>query len=151
SFDDLGAHSQNGGLAGGPHPEMTVLHQEIDTMFFERDRKGIVFRNTLDDFHIRDVQLIPAGSALVGTNFAFDDDTRLLGKALNSVEDLGRNCTFRNDPLDGPAAIAKDGEQKFSALAQVVEPSADGYDFTFVAADFSDGGDWGGHRTKLTE
>ena len=71
---DLGADAQDGGLARRAHPEMAVLHQEIDAVLLERDRIRVGLGNALDDLDIFDVELEAARRALVGANLAGDDD-----------------------------------------------------------------------------
>jgi hypothetical protein len=76
-----------------------------------------------------DVELEAAGGALVGADFAGDDDGGLLGEAFEAFEDFGRDAldvgVAKRLALDGPGAVAKDGEEELAALAEVVEPAAD--------------------------
>ena len=139
--NDFGAHAQDGRLALGAQPEMAVLHQEVDAMFFGRDRIGIGFGDALHDLDVRDVEFVAAGSALVGADFAFDDDAGFLSEAFDGVEDFGRNCVLRDHALDDAAAVAELGEEEFAAFAEIVEPSADGDGLAFVFADFCDRAD----------
>ena len=49
--------------------------------------------------------------------------------------------------LDGSGAVAKDGEEQLAALAEVVEPTAQGDGLAFVLAEGGDGCDgWWGLR-----
>ncbi len=52
---------------------MAVFHQEINAVLFARNGKWIIFRNALHYFHIDNIKLIAAGSALVRTHFAGND------------------------------------------------------------------------------
>src|SRR5205085_1040185 len=70
SADDLGANAQHSGLARRAHPEMTVLHQKINSVLLAGYRKRIVFGYALDDADISDIHLISTGSALIGAYLA---------------------------------------------------------------------------------
>src|SRR5579884_4094073 len=58
SFDNFCTGAQNCSLTWRSNPEMALVHQEIDAMFFERNRERIVFGNTLQHPNIRYVELI---------------------------------------------------------------------------------------------
>src|SRR5437868_9661930 len=103
---------------------MAMLHQEICTVLFGRDRVRIGFRNALHYLYAHDIEFVSAWGALVGADFAFDDNAGLLREAFNGVEYLRRNSVFRHDALNDAGAVAELREQKFAALAQVVKPSA---------------------------
>ena len=105
-------------------------------MLFGRDRVGIGFRHALQDLNVGDIEFVAAGGALIGANFAFDDDAGFLGETFDRVEDFGRDGVFRNYALDDAAAVAELREEKFAAFAEVVEPSANGDGLAFVFADF---------------
>ena len=140
-LDDLGANPQHRRLPRRAHPQMAMLHQEIDAVLLGRDGVRIVRVHTLHDLRVGDVHLVAAGRALVGADFAGDDHARFLGQALDRVEQLGRDGVLGHHALDDAAAVAKDGEQQLAALAQVVEPAAKGDGLAFMLADFADGGD----------
>ena len=137
-LDDLGAHAKNGGLALRAHPEMAMLHQEVGAVLFGRDGIRIGLGNALHDLHVRDIEFVSAVRALVGADFAFDDHTGFLGESLDRFEDFGRDGVLRHNALNDAGAVAKMREQQFAALAQVVEPAADGDGLAFVLADFGD-------------
>ena len=118
-----------------------MFHQEIGAMLFGRDRIWVGFRDALDHLHIRHIEFVAAGGALIGADFAFDDDARFLRQALDGVEDFGRDGVFGDYSLDDAAAVAELGEEKFAAFAEVVEPAANGDGFVFVFADLCDGAD----------
>ena len=139
-LDDLGANAQHSRLARRAHPQMAVLHQEVDTVLLERDGIGIVFLHALQDLRVADVKFISAGRALVGADFAGDDDAGFLRQALNGVEQFGRDGVLGDNALDDAATVAKDGEQQLAAFAQVVEPAANGDGLAFMPADFADCG-----------
>ena len=101
----------------------------------------VALGHPLHDLHIRDVQFVAAGSALVGAHLAFNNDTRFLGQALYRVEDFGRDRILGHDALNNTRAIAKLREQQLPTLAQVVEPAANGDALAFVLADFDDRSD----------
>ena len=125
---------------------MAMLHQVLDAVFFGSDGIGICFRDALHDLDIRDIELIAAGGALIGANFAFHDDARFLGEAFDGIENFGRNGILRHYALDDAGAVAKLGEKQLAAFAQVVEPSADDDGLAFVLADFCDRADGCGHK-----
>src|SRR4029077_20283359 len=77
-FDDFGTDTQDCRLPLRAHPEMAVLHQEIGAMLFWRDGIRIGFRNSLYDLDVLHVEFVSAGSALVGADFAFDNDAGFL-------------------------------------------------------------------------
>src|SRR5208337_984322 len=77
---DLGTNAEDGGLARGADPEMAMLHEEIDAMLLERDGIRVGLGDALDDLEVFDIELVTAGGALVGADFAGDDDARLLGQ-----------------------------------------------------------------------
>ena len=84
-----------------------------------------------------DVDLVSAGGALVGANFAGDDHAGFLRQALDRLEQFGRDGLLGDDALNDAAAVAKDGKQQFAALAQVVEPAANGDGLAFMLADLA--------------
>src|SRR5258708_31176763 len=49
SANDLRANTKNRTLTPRAHPEMAVLHQEVDAAPFTRHGEWIVFRDTLND------------------------------------------------------------------------------------------------------
>src|SRR6185369_1276811 len=77
-LNDLGAYPQNRCLARGTDPQMAMVHQEIDAMFLQRNRKRIVVLHALQDLHVRHIQLISARSAFVSPHLALNDDARFL-------------------------------------------------------------------------
>ena len=119
---------------------MAVLHEEIGAVFFGRDGIRIGFRHALHDLHVRNVKLVSAVGALVGADFAFDDHAGFLGQGLDRVEHFRRDRVLGHDALNHARAVAKLREQQLPALAQVVEPAADGDRLAFVLADFCDCG-----------
>ena len=128
---------------------MAVLHQEVDAVLLERDGVGIGLGHALDDLEVFDVELISARRALVGAHLAGDNDARLLREAFECLEDFGRNALDVGYALDGAGAVAKDGKEQLAALAQVVEPSAQGDGLAFMLAEGGDGGDrWRRRRLR---
>ena len=108
--NDFGADAQDGCLALRAQPEMAVLHQEVDAVLFGRDRIRSRFRHALHDLDVGDVEFIAAGSALIGADFAFDDDARFLRQALDGVKDFGRTAFFGDYALNHAGAVAKWGK-----------------------------------------
>ena len=144
--DDFRPYPQNGGLPRRAHPQMAMLHQEIDAMLLQRDGIGIIFGDALHHLHAAHVELVAPRRALVGADLPFDDDARFLRQTLDGLKNLGRDRAFRHDSLNQAGAVAKNGEQQLPTLAQVVEPAPNGYGLAFVSANFSDGRDGGGHK-----
>jgi hypothetical protein len=108
----------------------------------------IGFRNALYDLDVCDIEFVAAGGALIGADFAFDDDARFLSEALDGVEDFGRDGVFWDYSLDDSGAVAKLREEELAAFAEVVEPSANGDGLAFVFADFCDGANGCWHKSK---
>ncbi len=118
-----------------------MLHQELDSVLLGRDGIRIVGIDALQNLRIADVHFVSAGSALIGPHLAGDDHAGFLGQPLDRLEQFGRDGVLGDDALNNAAAVAENREQQFAALAQVVEPAANGDGLTFVLADFADGGD----------
>ena len=127
---------------------MPVLHQKINAVLFQRYGIGIILGNTLHYLHIGNVELVAAGSALIGANLAFDNDTRFLGQSLHRIENFSRNSVLRQHPLNYAGAVAKNREQQLAALAQVVEPPAKRNGLAFVLSNLRDGGYWRRHSDR---
>src|SRR6266849_998177 len=117
-----------------------MLHEKVHAVFFQRDGIRIILGNALDDLHVADVELVATGGTLVGADLAFDDHTRFLGQRLDRVEYFRRNRVLWHHTLDHTRAVTKLRKQQLPALAQVVEPAADGDGLAFVFADLNDGG-----------
>src|SRR6266404_6202003 len=110
-------------------------------MFFGSDGIGSRLGHALHDLDVRDIEFIAAGSALIGADFAFDDDAGFLGKSFDGIENFWRDGVLRDYALDDAGAIAKLREEELAAFAEVVEPSADGDGLAFMGADLCDGAD----------
>src|SRR6266404_2543030 len=115
-------------------------------MFFGSNGVRSRLGHALHDLDVRDVEFIAPGSALIGADFAFDDEAGFLGEAFDGVEDFGRDGILWYYALDDTGAVAKLRKEKLAALAEVVEPTADGDGLAFVSADLCDGADRCGHR-----
>ena len=98
-LDDLRPNAQDRRLARRAQPQVAMLHQEIDAVFLQRDRVGIVFRDLLHHLHVADVQLVAAGGALVGPHLAAHDHARFLRQPLQRFEGL-RRLVLRHHALD---------------------------------------------------
>ncbi len=110
-------------------------------MFLVRDGEGVGGGDEVDDLDVGDIQLEAGGGAGVGADATGDDDGRLLGEALDALEDIFGNGGPRHDALNGPGAVAEDGEEQLAALAHVIEPSAEGDGVADVGGEGGDGGD----------
>jgi hypothetical protein len=89
---------------------MAVLHEEVDAVLLEGDGVGVGLGDALDDFEVFDVELEAAGGALVGADFAGDDDAGLLGEALERLEDLGGTLLTWATPWMVPVPSRKMGK-----------------------------------------
>ncbi len=122
---------------------MAVFHQKVRTVLFARDRKGIVFRNALHDFHVAHVEFVAARGTLVCAHFAGDDHAGLIGQILECVKHFRRHLVFGDHALDDACAVAEDGEDQFAAFALVVEPAANSHGLAVMPANLRDGSDRG--------
>ncbi len=116
-----------------------MLHQEVGAVLLGSDRIRRGFGHALHDLHVDYIEFVAAGSALVGADLALDDHARFLRQVLIASKTSGRNGVLGDDALNDSGAIAKLRKQQFPALAQVVEPAADGDRLAVVLADFCDG------------
>ena len=131
---DFGADAEDGRLARGADPEVAALHEEVDAVLLGSDGVGVGLGDALDDLDVLDVELKSSRRALVGADFAGDDDRGLLGEAFEGFEDCRGHALDVGHALHGAGAVAEDGEQELAALAGVVEPAADGDGLAFVLA-----------------
>ena len=131
--DGFGANAQDGGLAGRANPEVALIEQEIDAVFFELDGKGRGVGDFLNDLDFGDAHFEAARGALLGANFAGDDDAGFLRETFQRFKGFGIFFQ-RADTLDDAGAVAKNREQQFAGFAQVVEPAANRYFLPVVLA-----------------
>src|SRR5947207_12873245 len=117
-----------------------MLHQELDAMLFQRDRKRIILRHALKNLHIVDVELVAAGCPFIGTHSAGNNNRRFLSEVLDAFKHFGCNRSFGDDALNESAAVTEDREEQLAALAQVVQPPAYGDALPFACSDLGDGG-----------
>ena len=108
--DDLGADAQDGRLARRAHPEMAVLHQEVDAVLLERNGVGIVLGHALHDLDAFYIQFVAARSTLVGAHVAGDDEGRFLRQTLEGVPHLGRDLLLTTTPWMMPLPSRKMGK-----------------------------------------
>src|SRR4029077_14346072 len=76
--DSLGANAQYSGLAGRTNPEVALIEKEVHAVFFELNGKGRGVGDFLNDLDFGHAHFEAAGGALLGANFACDDDARFL-------------------------------------------------------------------------
>lgn len=120
-----------------------MLHEKVNAVLLQADGVGIVFRYALDHLQILDINLVAAGRALVGADFARDDHAGLLRQAFERLKDFRRNAFDMGHALHRAGAVAKDGKQQLAALAQVIEPPAQGDRLALMLAEGRDCSDWG--------
>src|SRR5215813_10801338 len=101
---------------------MPVIEQKIHAMLFELDRERGFFRDFLQDLYRGDADFIAAGRALLGPDFADDDDAGFLCEALQGFE-CGGVFLQRNDTLHDASSITEYGEEQLAGFSQVVEPA----------------------------
>jgi hypothetical protein len=130
---------------------MAMLHEEVDAVLLGSDGIGVGLGDSLDNLKAFHVELISSRCSLVGADSSGDDDRGLLGEAFEGLENLRGDALYVGHALDGAGAVAKDGKEELAALAEVVEPAAEGDGLAFMLADGGDSSDWGwdgffGHR-----
>ena len=99
-LDDFRAHPQNRRLARGAHPQVAVFHQELDPVLFQRDGIRFAVGHALHHFRLRHIQFVAAGRALIGADFASNDDARFLCKIFYLVENFQRHSILGDYALD---------------------------------------------------
>jgi len=150
---DGGADAEDGGLAGGADPEVAMLHEKVDAVFFEGDgeRGGVV--DALEDFEGFDVELEAGGGSCIGAHTAGYFQGRFEGEVFEGFEELFGDGGLGDDALDGSGAVAEDGEEELAGGAEIVEPGLEGHGLAFVGGEGGDGGyggcsdaEFGGHE-----
>ena len=63
-------------------------------MFFQRDGIRLAVGHALHHFRLRHIQFVAAGRALIGADFASNDDARFLCKIFYLVENFQRHSIF---------------------------------------------------------
>ncbi len=138
--DGFGANAKNGGLAGRANPEMALIEQKIDAVFFKLDGKGRGVGNFLDDLDFGDAHFEAAGGALLGADFSSDDDAGFLRETFQRFKGFGIFLE-RADALDDSRTVAKNREHQFAGFAEIVEPAANRYFLPVVLACLFDSDD----------
>ena len=69
---------QDGSLARSANPEMAIVEEEIDPVFFELDGEGCGFGNFLQNLNLGNPDFVAAGSAFFGANISCDNDAGFL-------------------------------------------------------------------------
>ena len=85
----FGADAEDGGLARSANPEVTLVEEEVDAVFFELDGIRMAFVDFLHDLDVGDADFVAAGGALFGADFTGDDDAGFLREAFKSGEGIG--------------------------------------------------------------
>ena len=128
----LRANAENRGLARRSNPEMTVVQEKVDAMFFQLDGEGRALRDFLDDLDFRDAQFVAAGGAFLRADLSGDDDAGFLSETLQRFERF-RILLQGANALDDSRAVAKNRKQQFSRLAKVIKPSLES---NFLSVEF---------------
>ena len=110
--DDFRAHAQDGRLARRAQPEVAVLHQEIDAVFFGRDGIGIGFRRRAARLgrwrrRVRSRPGARLSARTLPSTMTLDSCVR----AFDGIEDFGRDGVLRDYSLDDAGAVAKLGKR----------------------------------------
>ena len=124
-LDDLVAHPQDRSLARRAEPEVAMVHQEFGPVLLGRDRVRVLRCDALEHLDSGNVELKPAGSALVGPYLAYNPQRRFLCQAPRLLENFGSHRALHHHALNDPGAVAKQRKQKFPAFTQVVQPTLD--------------------------
>ena len=85
----FGADAQDGSLARRANPEMAVIEQEIDAVFFQLNRIGSVVGHALHDFDRGDLNFEPARRALIRMNLSGNDDADSCGRPRSASNAAG--------------------------------------------------------------
>src|SRR5262249_9252473 len=145
SGDHLGADAQQRVLLGRAHPQVAVLHQELDAVLLGLDR---ILRRDLDDLDVGDIKLIPARRTIVGSHRAGDPAGALQGQLLGRSEDLLRHILLEDHALNHPAAVAQADEDQLALLSLACHPAGQRDGLAIVAGDLRDRSAWEhGHST----
>ncbi len=124
-FDDLVPDAQDGALAHGTQPEMTMVHQELDAVLFEGDGIRVLDRDQLLDLEVGHIQFEAARSTFIRAHLAGDSQRRFLGQNAYPLKELRRNRALHHHTLNQARAVAEERKQKLAALSQVIEPPLD--------------------------
>src|SRR5216683_1686034 len=106
-FNDFRPHPQNRCLAWSAYPQVSMVHQKINAVFFERYWERIILRHSLQHLHARDVEFKSARSPLVRTHLAFYNHARFLRQSLYRIEDFRRNGILGDHPLNNSTPVTK--------------------------------------------
>src|SRR5271157_2366111 len=104
---------------------MTMVHQELDAVFFEGDGIRVLDRDQLLDLEVGHIQLEAARSTFVRAHLAADSQRRFLGQVAYPLKELRRNGALHHHTLNQARAVAEERKQKLAALSQVIEPPLD--------------------------
>src|SRR4051812_46844998 len=115
---------------------MPVIHEEVDSMVFGRDRIGMILRDALEELCTVDIELIAARSACFSAHGTGDNDRALLGKTLQRVECLFGQVALDGYALDQPTPITNERENNLAGLTQVVKPAANTDALSYVPTGF---------------
>ena len=88
-----------------------MLHEEIGAVIFGRDGIGIGFGDALQDLDVGDVEFVAAGGALIGADFAFDDDAGFLVRPLMASKTSGGTAFFGTTPWMMPVPSRNCGKR----------------------------------------
>ncbi len=102
---------------------MPLVEQKIDAVLLELNRIWHRLRHALYNLDAAYVQLKSSRRACLRSHRARHNHARFLSQPFRRVE---RFCMLllRNHALNNSRAVAKNREQQFSRLAQIVKPSA---------------------------
>ena len=111
-----------------------MIHQEVHAVLFQGD--GVLLGN-LNDLNVLDIQLIPAGSALIPANRPPDIQGAFLGQLPGSLPHLRGHLVLHKNALDETGAVAELKKLDLSAGTFVVQPCAQLHRFTDMFSDIA--------------
>jgi hypothetical protein len=102
-FHDFAAYAKERMLARGTQPEMAMIKQKSNPVFFRGNGVVVCF---LDDLEVFDCEFKPDRRARVGSHGTGDSERRFLRQVISKLEHLRGNLSFENNTLDDACAIA---------------------------------------------
>src|SRR5207249_11977378 len=96
----------NRSLAGRTDPEMAVVHEEFDAVFFRSDRERFVFRNFLINLQPRHIELESSWSTRVRADLSGHFNGGFMREAVGVGENFRGNSVLGMQPRYVVRAVA---------------------------------------------